>query len=105
MKMFIILSVALAGSAAVAQQPSGGGANTSGYDPNEVVCRMVRETGSRLAGKRRCMTRANWEASQRQDRALISDAQLRQVNPQCMSGGERSGALGRYTPYSTRCAQ
>lgn len=105
MKMFIILSSALIASAASAQQPAASGGGASDYDPNEIVCRNIRATGSRLATSRRCMTRAAWDQSQRQDRALVTDAQLRQVNPQCMSAGERMGGNGRYNPLGTTCGQ
>jgi hypothetical protein len=104
MKMFFILGSALVASAAAAQQPASGGTNASGYDPNEVICRMITETGSRLARQRRCMTRAGWDQSQRQDRSMISDAQLRQVNPQSMTPAERAAAIGRYYSLPGRTA-
>jgi hypothetical protein len=49
-------------------------------DPNERVCEDVVQTGSRLATKRFCGTRAQWADKQRQDREAVEKAQM---NP-CM---------------------
>jgi hypothetical protein len=89
MRKFVILGSALIASAVSAQQ-------TISVDPNEVICRMIRETGSRLAARRQCMTRASWDQQRRQDRALAAEAQIRQVNPQHMTPAEKARALGRY---------
>jgi len=40
-------------------------------DPDQQVCRQVRETGSRLKVHRVCMTKAQWDEQRRQDRMLI----------------------------------
>jgi hypothetical protein len=46
-----------------------------------LICREVEETGSRLGGRRVCMSREAWEASHRAARETISEAQMRQTNP------------------------
>jgi hypothetical protein len=46
----------------------------SAEDPNETVCRREAETGSRLAARRICRTRAQWEAAQRELRNDIGRA-------------------------------
>lgn len=49
-------------------------------DPNERVCEDIVQTGSRIATKRFCGTRAEWEDKKKQDREAVEKAQL---NP-CM---------------------
>jgi len=83
-----ILIVALSAAAAAA-------AETPTYDPNEVVCRTVSATGSRLAQSRRCATRAQWAEDERTQRAQFNERTLRQTNPQTMSAAERAFASGR----------
>ncbi len=45
-------------------------------DPNERICEDVVQIGSRLATKRFCATRAEWEEKKRQDREAVEKAQL-----------------------------
>ena len=45
-------------------------------DPNQVVCEKQEETGSRLGGKRVCMTRSQWAEQRRLDRQEIDKAQV-----------------------------
>jgi len=49
-------------------------------DPNERVCEDIVQTGSRIATKRFCGTRAEWADKKKQDREAVEKAQL---NP-CM---------------------
>ncbi|TMJ19229.1 MAG: hypothetical protein E6G92_05360 [Alphaproteobacteria bacterium] len=65
MKKIVFVSALLASGAAWAQAPSSGQANESGFDPNELVCRTVDDTGSRLGRQRICMTRQQWVDSRR----------------------------------------
>ena len=44
-------------------------------DRNEKVCENIIVTGSRLASKRFCGTRAQWEDRKRQDREAVEAAQ------------------------------
>ena len=49
--------------------------NTSTGDPNERICENIVLTGSRLATKRFCGTRAEWADRKRQDREALESAQ------------------------------
>lgn len=44
-------------------------------DPNEVVCQQQEETGSRLSGRRVCMTRQQWADQLALDREALQHAQ------------------------------
>jgi hypothetical protein len=65
--------------------PAAGLAATAGDKQDKkhdgLICREVGETGSRLGGKRICMSRDAWEASRREARDAISQAQMQQINP------------------------
>jgi hypothetical protein len=50
-------------------------AQAGGYDPNERICEKMIVTGSRLASKKVCMTRAQWDERRRDDRDSIERAQ------------------------------
>lgn len=50
---------------------------TAAQNPNEIVCQKQEETGSRLAKKKVCMTRAEWADRQLQDRQELERAQTR----------------------------
>lgn len=90
MKKLAILVLTLAAPAAAIAQDT-----TATADPNEVICRVERATGSRVALSRRCATRAQWLADQRQQQANAQERTLRQVNPQYMNAAERARAAGR----------
>jgi hypothetical protein len=49
--------------------------NTNVGDPNEKICENITPIGSRLATKRFCGTRAEWEDRRRQDREATENAQ------------------------------
>jgi hypothetical protein len=53
---------------------------SNGYDPNEVVCRRIEETGTRLGGEKVCMTRFQWDQKrdQARDQLDFSDRQTDQ---------------------------
>ena len=44
-------------------------------DPNEKICQVITPVGSRLATKKVCATRAEWEDKKRQDREATEKAQ------------------------------
>lgn len=44
-------------------------------DPNERICQTERVLGSRLATRRVCATRAEWEENRRLDREAIDQSQ------------------------------
>ena len=79
-----VIAIALSGGAAAvghAQgQPSPAPAPTAGQTPqpagmNELVCQKIRETGSRLALRKVCKTKAEWADLQLQDRRDLEQAQ------------------------------
>lgn len=88
------LFVALAVAAAPAPTPAADAA--ARYDPNQMICETVAQTGSRLGQRRRCATRAQWAEIHRNLRQDLEHAQNNQVNPQDMSAAERLMAAGRY---------
>ncbi|HEX5182405.1 MAG TPA: hypothetical protein VFW19_04535 [Allosphingosinicella sp.] len=48
---------------------------------SKLICREVEEIGSRLGGKRICMTRDQWEEERRNARSTVEKAQSQQINP------------------------
>jgi len=76
--------------------PAAADDTSTSIDPNEVICRTVRATGSRIATSRRCATRAQWLEDERAQRTWIAERQVRQTQPTCMSVAERMSANGRY---------
>ena len=60
-------------------------------DPNEKVCENIAAIGSRLAKKRVCATRAEWEERRRLDREAVDQAQRQIVGPCQTTPGARNG--------------
>lgn len=75
MKSFVLIAIAAAVAAAPAIAQQTKQPNTSTGDPNEKICEKVPIIGSRLASKRFCATRAEWEERKRQDREALEAAQ------------------------------
>ena len=71
---FLALAVAAAGAAEARGDRK--------YDPKQIICVKAKETGSRLGGKKICMTAAEWKDHRDQVRDEINERQIRQVNPQ-----------------------
>lgn len=92
--MLRLVTIVLIGSlipfstAGVAQsQPAQ--ASTNGYDPNERICESIPVIGSRLAKKKVCATRAEWEEKKRLDRQAVEQAQ-RQIGGPCTTVANRN---------------
>jgi len=98
MKKLVLLTLASPASTV----PALADTTTPQLDPNEVICRTVRATGSRLALSRRCATRAQWLEDERQQRAQAAERQIRQTQPTCMTPGERGTVMGRYVAAPAR---
>jgi hypothetical protein len=79
--VIVLSAVSLVTPAAAQQQQSS--SQRPPPDPNERVCQDIIPTGSRLAQKRVCATRQEWEDKRRQDREATEKAQtqLCVVNP------------------------
>lgn len=60
-------------------------------DPNERICEKITLTGSRLAVKKICATRAQWAERLRLDREAVDQAQ-RAANAPCSTTNTRTGA-------------
>lgn len=74
-----IFSLALLALAAAAPEPTSQGqpaTRTNVGDPNEKICQNITPIGSRLATKRFCGTRAEWEDRKLQDKQALEKAQM-----------------------------
>lgn len=72
---FLISAMAASATAALSQSPTTTTKRGPSNDPNEIVCVKEAEIGSRLAHRRICRTRAEWEEHHRQLRQAIDKAQ------------------------------
>jgi hypothetical protein len=59
-------------------------------DPNQKVCEDITMVGSRLATKRICASRAEWEAKKKESKDDVERMQ-REIKLQCQQGSSRSG--------------
>ncbi len=71
-----ISQTSIAQTATPSQSQPSAIAQTAGPDMNEVVCERQEVTGSRLARKKVCMTRAEWADLRLQDRQATEKVQL-----------------------------
>jgi hypothetical protein len=55
-------------------------------DPNQKICEDLTVIGSRLARKRICATRAEWEQKRRDDREATEKAQTQLCSPTTTTG-------------------
>ncbi len=62
-------------------------------DPNQRICQDITQVGSRLATKRICATRAEWEAQRKADRETVDQAQ-RSANIGCSMVNTHSSTPG-----------
>ena len=85
MKKYLFCAAVLLSGAASAQpaspSASPNGAGARGGDPNELICRSIREIGTRLNRTRVCKTRAQWEDERRQLRQSIDNNQTNRRGP------------------------
>jgi hypothetical protein len=93
-KMMKVLMLVLT-TASLAAAPTAAGAQaqsttatTAAPDPNEVVCEREEVTGSRLAHRKVCMTRSQWQDTRRQDRTAVEKVQM---NRGMISEGAKPG--------------
>jgi hypothetical protein len=71
MKKILFLGALLASSAGWAEAPAPGQAGEAALNPNEMICRSVEDTGSRLSRSRICMTRGQWADHRRNQRQTV----------------------------------
>ena len=63
-------------------------------DPNEKICESIVPLGSRLAKKKVCATRAEWEERRRLDREAVEQAQKLIAGPcQTTPSGRNGGPI------------
>lgn len=79
--------VMLTDPAAAIQAPP----KSTGYDAGERICEKLTVVGSRLAVKKVCMTRGQWDERRREDRDAIDQAQRSPCVLQHTSGTGRPG--------------
>jgi hypothetical protein len=79
MKKLILIAALLAPSAAIADSGPRAPASNRG---EQMVCKPIKETGSRLSKKRLCMTRDQWVEQKRIMRTDLNQAQTRRNEPQ-----------------------
>jgi hypothetical protein len=75
MKLFISAAAlfATAASAQVTAYKANDG--TSANNPDKIVCQKEEQIGSRLGGKKTCLTVREWEARKQADRLQTEDVQ------------------------------
>ena len=69
----LLMSTGTFAQGSTSHPSTGAGANAT--DPNAMICRNHRETGSMLNRTRVCKTRAQWEAERRETRQDIDRTQ------------------------------
>jgi hypothetical protein len=80
MKKLILIAALLAPTAGALADTGSTGANAKRN--TQMVCRPIKETGSRLSKKRICMTREEWAEQKRIMRSDLDRAQTRRMEPQ-----------------------
>jgi hypothetical protein len=78
MKKLILIAALLAPTGVLADSGSDGANAKRG---EQMVCRPIKETGSRLSKKRICMTREQWAEQKRIMRTDLNQAQTRRNEP------------------------
>ena len=82
----VLAAMAFTSAAQAAPAPS-----AKNSDPNEVVCERIGTIGTRLATKKVCATRAEWDEKRRLDREAVDQAQ-RTANGPCQTINTHTGA-------------
>ena len=77
MRTFILCTAAAAAAIPVSglQAATDDRERTRPLDPNERICENIIVTGSRIASRRFCGTRAEWQEKRRLDRQMIDEIQ------------------------------
>ena len=79
-KSLFVCALLLAGTASAQTSPNASANGAGAANPDQMVCRSVRETGSMLGRSRICKTRAQWEADRRDTRQAIDRTQTTRIN-------------------------
>ena len=86
-----MISALVAAGFAVLSSPLSAQAAKTDADPNERVCEKQTVVGSRLAVRRVCATRAEWEEKRKLDKEALDRAQMGANGP-CQTVNTHSGA-------------
>jgi ketopantoate reductase len=78
MKKLILIAALAVPTGALADNP---GSGASAKRNTQMICRPIKETGSRLSKKRVCMTREQWTEQKRIMRTDLNQAQTRRNEP------------------------
>ena len=76
MKLLLVMAAVSAGAAADAAPR-----RSTPKSPNDMICREIEVSGSRLDVRRVCMTRLQWDEQRRDAREAVDHAQTQQINP------------------------
>lgn len=87
----LLTAACLTGPAYAGQASGTDTTKKSAHDPNAKICEDIVATGSRIAVKRYCGTRAEWEDKRKQDRDAVERAQTQLIGP-CQTINTHSGA-------------
>lgn len=79
-KLILIAALLVPSGAALAESGSNSGA--SARKGAQMVCRPIKETGSRLSKRKLCLTREQWAEQKRIMRSDLNQAQTRRNEPQ-----------------------
>ena len=90
-RLFALALALTLGSPAAVASAGTGSPQMAGTDPNEKICEDVIVTGSRLAKKRLCATRAQWEERKQLDRRAIHQIQTQIIGPCQTAPASRNG--------------
>jgi hypothetical protein len=87
-----MICLSLVATPGLAEAPEAPSATTASADPNEKICQNETVVGSRLAKRRICATRAEWEERNRQDRQAVEQAQRMIGGPCSTVSNKNTGA-------------
>ena len=81
--IFVLAAVALAAPSVAAPAAAFAGDTAKKDDKSsKMICRAQGETGSRLGGKKVCMTQAQWDEHRRAIKQDLERGQMQQINKQ-----------------------
>jgi hypothetical protein len=78
MRSVYLLALTMISTAAISAEPI---KPLAAKVSDKLICETQEITGSRLGGRRVCMTRAQWDESRQRDRQEIERGQRTQTNP------------------------
>jgi hypothetical protein len=81
MKRLILIAALIAPTGALAQD-GGSSLEAKSRKGSQMVCRPIKETGSRLSKRKLCLTRDQWAEQKRIMRNDLQQAQTRRNEPQ-----------------------